>query len=247
MTLRRWIFPAMAALAFTACSGGEDAGELASGEAIDPIEAPAGQQWSETITESDAGGYVMGNPEAPIRLVEYMSLTCPHCRDFGETAFDEIRDQYVASGRVSFEIRNFVRDPIDLTAAMLTRCGADGSFFALTEAALGDQDALLTKAQELQQQGFFAGLEGTPPAQRPAALAEALGLIEMFQARGLSEDQQKACLSDEAGMTVLTEATAKASSEDNVQGTPSFFINGQPVDGTSWPIVRAKLQEAGAR
>ena len=247
MTFRRWLIPAFAALSLAACGDADSTTGADTGEAIASVEAPDGQQWSDMIRQTDAGGYVMGNPDAPIRLVEYMSLTCSHCRDFGEAAFDEIRDDYVASGRVSFEIRNFVRDPIDLTAAMLTRCGADSSFFALTEAALSDQDAIMTKAQELQQQGFFEQLENTAPTERPTVLAQELGLIDLFKARGLAEDQQRECLTNEAAMTGLTESAARASGEDNITGTPTFLINGSHADATTWPMLENLLQQAGAR
>lgn len=247
MKLRHLILPVVATLALAACSGAEEETGLTTGDAIDPIAAPAGQEWSQTVSETEAGGMVMGNPEAPIKLVEYMSLTCPHCADFGAAAFEKIRDEYVASGRVSFEIRNFVRDPIDLTTAILTRCGPDSSFFALTEASLGDLETVMANAQEADQKGFFAGLEGVEPAKRPAQIAQAIGLIDIFKQRGISEDQAMTCLNDEATMTALTEATAKAGSEENITGTPTFKLNGKTVEGTNWPMVENALRTAGAR
>src|SRR5690554_2780554 len=128
------------ALALTGCSGeAETENGATSGETVETVSAPEGQNWSTTVTQTEEGGYVMGNPDAPIKLVEYMSITCSHCATFGEEAFNSIRDDYVESGRVSFEIRNFVRDPLDLTAAMLSRCGGEGPFFALTKQALNNQ------------------------------------------------------------------------------------------------------------
>ena len=143
MRTLHYIAPLAFALALTACGEATEGetGASASGP-VEAVEAPAGQKWSETVSKTDAGGIVMGNPDAPIKLVEYMSITCSHCKDFGEQAFAPLRDNYVESGRVSFEIRNFVRDPLDLSAAILSRCGGEGPFFPLTEQALSYQGTI---------------------------------------------------------------------------------------------------------
>jgi len=202
-----YIAPLALALALTACGDAteKESGASSSGS-VESVEAPAGQKWSETVSKTDAGGIVMGNPDAPIKLVEYMSITCSHCKDFGEQAFAELRDTYVESGKVSFEIRNFVRDPLDLSAAILSRCGGEDPFFPLTE----------------------------------------LGLISFFQQRGISEDQAKACLADPAAAQSLMDNTQKAVEEYNIEGTPTFLINGEKIEGTNWTMVEAKLKEAGA-
>ncbi|WP_367947433.1 thioredoxin domain-containing protein [Sphingopyxis sp. BSNA05] len=127
-----YIAPMALALALAAC------GEASEGEAgantsgsIEAVEAPAGQKWSETVSKTEAGGIVMGNPDAPLKLVEYMSITCSHCKDFGEQAFAPLRDTYVESGRVSFEIRNLsaihwiCRRPSCLAAVARPRFPAD--------------------------------------------------------------------------------------------------------------------------
>lgn len=235
------------ALALTGCGGAaETEGGASSSDAISAIEAPAGQNWAETVTETEAGGFVMGNPDAPIKLVEFMSITCSHCKDFGDQAFDAIRDNYVASGRVSFEVRNFVRDPLDLSAAILARCGGPGPFFALTKQALSNQGPMFEKAQAMGEEKYGAILQSAPN-ERFVALAEELGLITYFQQRGISADQAKACLSDTAVAEKLIADTDAATKEYNIPGTPTFLINGQMVEGTNWAIVETKLQEAGAR
>ena len=125
LALRRILLGAAAlplALGIAAC-GEEKKSETASlsGAPIAAIPPPPGQSWADMVLKTPEGGYRMGNPAAPIKLVEYGSLTCPHCAEVAEKGSAELRDQYVASGRVSFEFRNFVRDPVDLAAAMLTR------------------------------------------------------------------------------------------------------------------------------
>src|SRR3546814_8236510 len=75
----------------------------------------------------------MGNPEAAIKIIEFASLTCSHCADFSENGFPALRDKYVNTGKVSYELRNFVRDPLDMTAALLARCAGAEPFFSLSE------------------------------------------------------------------------------------------------------------------
>jgi protein-disulfide isomerase len=242
-----YIAPLTFALALTACGEAtESETGASSSESIEAVAAPAGQKWSETLAKTDAGGIVMGNPDAPIKLVEYMSITCSHCKDFGEQAFLPLRDTYVESGRVSFEIRNFVRDPLDLSAAILSRCGGEGPFFPLTEQALGYQGTMFEKAQAMGEATYSDILKSAPDS-RFVRLAEQLGLISFFQQRGISEDQAKTCLADTAAAESLMTATQKAAEEHNIEGTPTFLINGQKIEGTNWTMVETKLKEAGAR
>ncbi len=247
MRTLHYIAPLAFALALTAC-GDATEGETgaSSSETVEAVEAPAGQKWSETVAKTEAGGIVMGNPDAPIKLVEYMSITCSHCKDFGEQAFVPLRDNYVESGRVSFEIRNFVRDPLDLSAAILSRCGGEGPFFPLTEQALSYQGTMFEKAQAMGEATYSDILQSAPDA-RFVRLAEQLGLIAFFQQRGISEDQAKTCLADTEAAESLMNATQKAAEEHNIEGTPTFLLNGQKIDGTNWAMVEAKLKEAGAR
>ena len=239
--------PITLALTLTACGEADSSGAAGSStEAVAAIEAPAGQKWSDTVSQTEAGGYVMGNPDAPIKLVEFMSITCSHCATFGEQAFDSIRDDYVNSGRVSFEVRNFVRDPLDLTAAILSRCGGEAPFFALTKQALGYQGAMFEAAQGMGEAKYSAILKSEPNV-RFVQLAEELGLISFFQQRGISADQAKICLSEEATANKLMSETQAATTEFNIPGTPTFLINGKIVEGTNWTLIETKLQEAGAR
>lgn len=242
-----YIAPLALALALTAC-GEASEGETgaSSSGSVEAVEAPAGQKWSETVSKTEAGGIVMGNPDAPIKLVEYMSITCSHCKDFGEQAFVPLRDNYVDTGRVSFEIRNFVRDPLDLSAAILSRCGGESPFFPLTEQALGYQGTMFEKAQGMGEATYSDILQSDPKV-RFVRLAEQLGLISFFQQRGISEDQAKTCLADTAAAEKLMNDTQKAAEEFDIQGTPTFLLNGQKIDGTNWTMVETKLKEAGAR
>src|SRR5688500_16911831 len=89
------------ALALAACGSNEEG--AVSGETVAPTPAPAGQQWVDVAAVTPEGGWLIGNPDAPLKLVEYGSLTCPGCAQFSETGIPTLRENYVNSGRVSFE------------------------------------------------------------------------------------------------------------------------------------------------
>lgn len=234
-------------LALAACGKDTTPGATGgdSGAPAAAVSPPAGQAWSDVVSVTPEGGYRMGNPEAPIKLVEYASLTCPHCAQFAEKAFETLRDKYVASGRVSFEMRNFVRDPIDLTAAMLTRCGSPQSYFALTEQVFANQPAIFERVQAGSAQAEAA--QNLPENQRFVALGQALGLTEFFAARGISSDQAASCLARSETASQLAQATQAQGEEFAIQGTPTFLINGEKVTGSNWEEIEPMLQRMGAR
>src|SRR5687767_11573915 len=109
------------ALGLSACgkSADETGAPGTSSTPVAKVAPPAGQAWTEKVTVTPEGGYLLGNPAAPIKLVEYGALSCSHCAEFSEAAFTELRDDYIASGRVSYELRLFMLNALDLPAAML--------------------------------------------------------------------------------------------------------------------------------
>ena len=251
--LRRFALAAALTLGLAAC--GDGAGDEATprSEAIAAIPAPEGASWADTATETPEGGYRIGNPDAPIKLVEYASHTCPHCADFAAEAMDEIRDKYVASGVVSFELRNQIHDAIDLTIARLARCGGDpASFQPLADQAWANLPQIIAPAQQNPQ--ALQNAMSLPEEQRFPTLAQNLGLIDFFAARGLPREQQLTCLRDFASVTAIAERSNQQSEELNVTGTPTFFLNGREITLQSgpnapspWQQVEAALQNAGAR
>lgn len=247
-SLRVLVFAAIlvpASIGLTACSKDDKADGL-TGAPIAKIAAPAGKNWGETVTATAEGGYRMGNPDAPIKLIEYGSMTCSHCMEFAEQSAAEIRDNYVASGRVSYEFRNFVRDPLDLTISMLTRCGAPEGFFARTDQSFGNTIAMSEKIQATPQQAQQAAMNA-PAAQRPMALAQLAGLLDFFAARGVAKEQAAACLANTAEATALAKRTADDAVTYKIEGTPTFLVNGQKIDVNTWALVKAELERRGAR
>jgi protein-disulfide isomerase len=101
--------------------------------------APRQPDWTRTVTTTAAGAYVLGKPDAKVRLVEYLSYTCPHCAHFTAEAAAPLTRDYIAKGLVSYEIRNAVRDHFDFVAALLARCGGPAKFFGNTEVIMAAQ------------------------------------------------------------------------------------------------------------
>lgn len=239
-------FVAPLALGLSGC-GSEPATEPAgSGEPIENIAAPEGQSWTEVVSKTDEGGYIMGNPEAPIKLVEFASLTCPHCAQFTADGGEELREQFVASGRVSWEFRNFVMNPLDLTMAMIVRCASPESFFALTEQTLANQDAILERWGTTDE-GALTQAINQPADRRYQAIAGVAGLDDFYAARGIAREQTQTCLADASAAEDLVQVTSAQGEEHGITGTPSFLINGQKVDINSWPDIKARLESMGAR
>ena len=246
--LRRLAFAAVAApltLALAACGSDEQAaGGPPTGEPIAHVPAPQGSSWVETTTVTPEDGYMIGNPNAPLKLLEYASHTCPACANFSTTAVAEL-DEYVESGVVSYEIRNQVHNAIDLTLAMLVRCGDPATFHPLANQVWANLPAVMERAQQDPE-----ALNQAMQAQNDARfqrIAEAAGLLEFFAARGISRDQAMQCLADPSAGEAILERSGTQSEELDVTGTPTFFLNGQKLEATSWTDLEPLLQNAGAR
>ncbi len=232
------------ALGLAACSSDEES--ATNGEPVAAVAAPAGSEWSQTASRTAEGGWLVGNPDAPIKLVEYGSLTCPACALFSTEGSRPLHENYIDTGRVSFEFRSvMIHGILDLLITRVLEC-------APTEVAVPMADQVWANVNDLTGQfsANQAAVEAAydlPDDQRFVAMAQSGGLTEFFAARGLSGDQTEVCLADSAAMTTLADTTQAQATEDAVTGTPTFFLNGARVDSTRWAEVEGALQRAGAR
>lgn len=230
-------------MTLAACGGETNAN---GGAAVSDAEVDTSQNWVEVVSKTEDGGYVMGNPDAPIKVVEYASLTCPACASFSEQSYEPLTENYISQGLVSFEIRNFVRDPLDLSAALLARCNGEGPFFQLNERLFMNQNDMFETIQTADQAQLQAltTQEALQSGQTFIGFAEASGLIELVGGMGISDQQARQCLTDSAAIEELEEMRNRALNELNISGTPSFLINGELVSGvSSWAQLDARLQE----
>lgn len=240
---------AAAAFSVTACNA-EQAGNgtaVGSGGPVAAVPAPNGGDWTTVVAATPEGGFVMGNPKAAVKLVEFGSMTCPHCRDFDEAAMKPLTEQYVKSGRVSLEFRNFVTNPYDLAASIVARCGGPSSFFGLTRQLYAEQTEWIAKAQSATPAQMQA-IGALPQQQQLAEIAKLAGFPQWAAMRGLPAAKLNACLADPNAPTQMVQMQTDAVNDFEIQGTPSFLLNGKLIEikpgSTPWSQVETALKGA---
>lgn len=199
--------------------------------------------WMAAVAVTPAGSHVFGNPAAAVKLTEFVSYTCPHCAHFETEAGGALKIAYIRSGKVSVEIRNLVRDPIDLTVAMLTNCGTKDKFAINHGMFMRAQDTWIKpmmSASAAQRTRWTTGDLGA----RNRAIASDFKFYEMMATRGYDRPAIDRCLADGAMAQRLAKQTEDATNL-GVTGTPSFAINGSLLAGThEWSILKPQLDAA---
>lgn len=223
--------------------GGTDGNAVATGNAAAPLEqipAPNNGNWAEVVSQTPEGGFRMGNPDAPVKFVEYASMTCPHCKAFSDEATATLRDTYIRSGQVSWEFRNFLLGGPDLVLSLLSRCQPPAAYFSTIEQVFAQQTEFMMAIDENEAQA----LNALPPEQQVAPLGRAMDADTFFARRGMPEARFNQCLADRQAIQGLTEGTRHASTEEGVTGTPTFFINGERQQASNWAMLEPQLRTA---
>ena len=192
------------------------------------------------VVVSPSGSHIIGNPKAKLRLIEYMSYTCPHCAHFEEESALPIRLKLIATGKASFEIRHYLRDPVDMAVALLVNCAPPSRFWGLHHAFLATQADWLGNAQKAnatQQARWTSG----PIPQRMRALAHDLHFYEFMEDHGVERLVTDRCLGNEALTRRLSAQTADGA-KLGIEGTPSFLIDDVLLAGThDWKLLEPQL------
>lgn len=199
---------------------------------------------STRISETSIGAYVIGNPDAKLRLVEYFSYTCGACGAFAANGDPALKTGYVDKGLVAFEYRNLIRDPLDLTAALLARAGGAAGFAGHYRALMLGQAQWLVRASKLpeavQAKWYEGGID-----ERTARIARDSGLDALMRTRGVTTAQITAALTSGVAQAAVTAMTNLARNNDRINGTPGFVLNGKVLDGAhDWPAVKSRLDQA---
>lgn len=196
--------------------------------------------WNRVVTQTPAGAFVLGNPNAKTRLIEYFSYTCSHCAHFTVESMGPLRTGWIRRGLVAVEFRNAVRDPYDLTAALLARCGGKARFTTNHETIFNNFNAWMPRLQTYEDTR-----EKATPQDQSATLrdiAAKTGLVELLAKRGLTPAAQNACLSDKAQTDAVLAMTNEAWQARKISGTPFFLVNGKALEGShDWATLRAAL------
>ncbi|SFB05461.1 Protein-disulfide isomerase [Rhizobium sp. NFR07] len=159
----------------------------------------------------------LGKEDAPITVIEYMSMTCPHCAHFHTTTFEPIKTKYVDSGKVRFIIREFPFDPVATAAFMLARSNPQNP----TEPATSEQYFAMVSLLFKQQRAWAA------PADKDVRKA----LLQTVRIAGYSQQTFEACLTNQKLLDEINEVVKRGADEFGVNSTPTFLINGKKYSG----------------
>jgi len=180
---------------------------LALAVAIGPLLALPGPAGAETEDGRVLGDVVLGAEDAPVTVIEYASFTCPHCAAFHRQTWPEFKEQYVDEGKVRFIMREVYFDAQGLWVSMLARCAGEDAFYPMVD-------------QFLKKQDEWARAEDLPSA------IQKIGRIN-----GLSRAQMRSCLTDQDYAETLVAKYKEQAGADQVESTPTFFINGEKHTG----------------
>ncbi len=152
------------------------------------------------------GDVVLGSEKAPVTVIEYASMTCPHCAHFSTTTFPELQKRYIDTGKVRFIFREFPLDPLAAAGFMLARCAGKDKFMPIV-------DTLFAKQQEWMVQ------KPIPP------------LVEIAKQFGFTQASFDQCLANQKVLDGIQEVRDRAAEKLGVNSTPTFFVNGKKLTG----------------
>ncbi|RWC50947.1 MAG: DsbA family protein [Mesorhizobium sp.] len=210
--------PAVALLA--ACS---DSGEEAKAADVKPATpaAPAKPATPAAATAPEAQGTVdmaellkpgalpdkqLGKDDAKVTIVEYASMTCPHCAHFAETTFPDLKTKYIDTGKARYILREFPFDPSAEAGFMLARCAKD-NYYPMVDVLF-------------RQQANWVGVQNTKDA-----------LLQISKLAGFTQESFEACLTDQKLLDDVRSVQKRGANEFKVDSTPTFFINGKTYKG----------------
>ncbi|WP_245297129.1 MULTISPECIES: DsbA family protein [Rhodomicrobium] len=151
---------------------------------------------------------VMGKEDAPYTIVEYSSMTCPHCAAFHKDVLPDLKKKYIDTGRAKYIVREFPLDNVAASAFMLGRCVEPAKYFDLIDLLYANQEEWAFKDNPLP------------------------GLQKFALQVGFTEDKFNQCLKDEKLLNHIAWVRDRGSKEFGVRATPTFFVNGQRLKGT---------------
>lgn len=165
----------------------------------------------------------LGPANARVTVVEYASLSCPHCAHFNETVFPAFKAKYVDTGRVRYTLKELLTPPQQIAAAgfLLARCAGPGKYFKVVDEVF--------RSQARWQSGNIKPI-----------------FVEIAKANGVTEAQFDACLQDQAGVAAL-QARVERAVADGINSTPAFFVNGKSVEVATLADLDVAIAAAGRK
>ena len=179
------------------------------------------RDWSQVATRLSSGAFLWGNPDAKVHLVEYLSLTCPHCAHFENEAIPPFVAKYLRPGLVNYEVRHALRDGFDYAGSILARCDGPQAFFVTLPKVYAQQDSWFARAQAWSK---VESAEGQAPDQLLPKLARGAGFGGVF---GMTDAKVDSCLANHDEQQLLSAQAGEAWRKPGFPGTPAFMINDQ--------------------
>jgi len=167
-------------------------------------------QDGEEVDTSIVTEMTLGDADAPVKVVEYASFTCPHCKNFHLNTFKEFKTNYIDTGKVHFTYREVYFDKFGLWAGMVARCGGEERYFAISDMIY-------------EQQGTWAR------GENEGAIAD--NLLTIGKTAGLTGDELDACLQDGTMARAMIAVYQENAERDAIRSTPSFLVNGELITG----------------
>jgi len=196
---------AMAALALGAGAGTTLLLQRERGVVVTPAQA-ADPSVADLMQPNPLGEMAIGSESAPITVIEYASMTCPHCAHFSETTFPELKKRYIDTGKVRFIFREFPLDRLAFAGFLLARCVPSDKYFPMIETLFAQQRDWVVQS----------------PLQPMRAIAKQAGV---------SQEAFDACLEDRKLIEGIEKVRSQAADKFGVNSTPTFFVNGKRLGG----------------
>jgi protein-disulfide isomerase len=162
----------------------------------------------------------LGNADAKVTIVEYSSMTCPHCQNFHVNVLPHVQKTYIDSGKVRFIFREFPLDQLAMAVAMIARAAPEDKYFEVVQL-------------------YFDRLNVWARSDKPLD-----AIRNVAKQIGFTDESFKAALSDQKMLDAITQIRARASDTFKVNATPTFFINGKKADEFYSPETVDKTLQA---
>ena len=203
--------------------------------------APIKVDWTKRVVVTAEGGFLVGNPAARAKLIEYGSLSCPYCQRFHQEAIAGLRAR-IATGGMSFEFRPFAVHSADPILHALLRCAGPARFVKFSD-DFYDGQATLAAAYEAWAKANPTTNPNATAADR-IKFSEAWGFSAFAATHGLTRAQVVACVSNAAAIQLQQQREDKANTDFGVTGTPTFLLNGKKLETYAWPDIDQAITAA---
>lgn len=184
---------------------------------VETVEVQEADLDTSTIVEM-----VLGAEDAPVEVIEYASYTCPHCADFHKGPYEQLKKDFIDTGKVRFIYREVYFNSFDIWASIVARCGGSGKFFGINDL-------------------IYEGQSEWTQAGDPGEVADALRKIGLLA--GIDNERLEACLLDKIHAQTLVARYQENAARDGINATPSFVVNGRKVSNQPYDDLRKMIED----